>query len=78
MSRSRKAPRKGIFRRPRTQRTRVMESRAVEEILEAGYQVGGRLQCRASTTGSIPTSHDDLYFSMYPRHTIKFRLRPRK
>jgi hypothetical protein len=66
---SRTVKRKGFahFRRPKTQQQRIVEIAALEELIEAGITPSNRLRNRASLSGSIPTSYDDLNFSTYSR-----------
>ncbi len=56
-----------LFRKPRTQNSRVTEQLAREEILEAGYRIQNRLQTRSNLHGPIPTAYDDLNYSTKPR-----------
>lgn len=55
----------GYHRAPKTQNTKINESRAEQALRDEGFIVPPRLASRANPTGVIPDAWDDLVRSAY-------------
>lgn len=63
MSRTnRRLPLRRPFAKPRHHNTLIQESKAIDELMDAGYNVPPRLSARIS---NIMTDWDDLYISAH-------------
>lgn len=60
MSRTRRKKTDRIFRPPKTQGTRKVESYGSDEVRANGFNVPPRVKSRANPTGSIPDAYDDI------------------